>query len=108
MYSVKKKANQTSAAEKLSNKDLIILSKYILILRAGSTEANLVISALECSIVSAKYIVLYMHVLLKQDLKLKVCFLTNRIVVKIKQGLWLNVQIKSDCLITVVYWLLFY
>ena len=36
----------------------------------------------------------------KKIFKLKVCFLTNLLLVKIKQVLRLNGQIKSDCLIS--------
>ena len=43
-----------------------------------------------------------MHVLLKSNLKSKVCFFTNLLVVKIKQVVRLNVQIKSDCLISLL------
>ena len=38
-----------------------------------------------------------MYALLKQNLKFKVCFLSNCLVVKIKQLVKLNVQIKNEC-----------
>ena len=109
------KTKQTGHQEQ-RNCQIMILSKYILIFCAENTKAKLVISALDCSIDSAKYIVLNVYVmlfgentkaklvisaldcsielnvyvmlkknLLKKNLKLKVCFLINPLVVKIKQ-----------------------
>ena len=73
----------------------MILLKYIWVFCSRNTKF---IKALDCFIDCAKYTVQYVHVLLSLNLKLKVCFLPNLLLVKIKQAIRLNVQIKSDCL----------
>ena len=42
---------------------------------------------------------MHTHVLFKQNLKLKVCFRINLLIVKIKQVVRLNAQSKRNCLI---------